>query len=157
MISKLVVLLVLVLVGSAGHAFSLSIPKLLIDTGLATKFPKEKLTVKLENPVTQFNKESQKVELCGKWSSKLPRQSGDFCLDFHPQWNKSKGDIEISKLNILKLTAGEDRNLPAAVSNTLNNTLLLLLDGTTVYHVPESVGKHLESIEVQSSSFKLTF
>ena len=157
MISKLVVLLVLVLVGSAGHVFSLSIPKLLIDTGLATKFPKEKLTVKLENPVTQFNKESQKVELCGKWSSKLPRQSGDFCLDFHPQWNKSKGDIEISKLNILKLTAGEDRNLPAAVSNTLNNTLLLLLDGTTVYHVPESVGKHLESIEVQSSSFKLTF
>jgi hypothetical protein len=32
-----------------------------------------------------------------------------------------------------------------------------MLDGTTVYHVPDMVGKNLESIEVQENSFKLIF
>ena len=72
-------------------------------------------------------------------------------------WNKAKGDIEISKVNILKLTAGDDKELPSAVASTLNATLLTLLDGTSVYHVPDMVGKRLESIEVQESSFKLIF
>ena len=142
---------------SAAMAISLSIPKTLIDGAVAKKFPKEKLTITLDKPSTKFNKDRQKIELCGTWASKVPQRSGEFCVDTQPVWNKAKGDIEISKVNILKLTAGDDKELPSAVASTLNATLLTLLDGTSVYHVPDMVGKRLESIEVQESSFKLIF
>ena len=79
-------------------ALSLNIPNSLIDLGMAKKFPKEKLTITLDQPVTKFSKERQKIELCGTWASKIPQRSGEFCVDTQPVWNKEKGDIEISKL-----------------------------------------------------------
>jgi hypothetical protein len=32
-----------------------------------------------------------------------------------------------------------------------------VLDGTSVYHVPDMIGKKLDAIEVQENSFKLIF
>lgn len=138
-------------------ALSLSVPKSLVDLGVAKKFPMEKLTITLDKPVTKFNKERQKIELCGVWIVKLPQRSGEFCVDTQPVWNKEKGDIEISKVNILKLTTADGKELPGTVMNTLNSLLLSRLDGTSIYNVPDMVGKRLENIEVQESSFKLIF
>ena len=155
--TKIISLLLLSALATSAQALSLSIPKMVIDHAVSAKFPKEKLSLTLDNPSTKFIKETQKVELCGKWSTKLPQKTGDFCVDFHPAWNKAKGDVEISKVNLLKLTLGDDKSLPQAVASTLNSSLLRLLDGTSVYHVPDMVGKHLENLEVQDSSFKLVF
>jgi len=138
-------------------ALSLSIPKSLIDLSVVKKFPKEKLTIVLDQPTTKFNKERQKIELCGIWTSKLTQRSGDFCIDTQPVWNKEKGDIEISKVNILKLATSDGKELSVSVINTLNSSVLTILDGTSVYHVPDLIGKRLDSIEVQESSFKLIF
>jgi len=138
-------------------AISLSVPKALVDMGVAKKFPIEKLTITLDKPVTKFSKERQKIELCGVWMIKLAQRSGEFCVDTQPVWNKEKGDIEISKVNILKLTTADGKELSGAVMNTLNSTLLTRLDGTSIYNVPDMVGKRLENIEVQESSFKLIF
>ena len=138
-------------------ALSLNIPKSLIDLGMAKKFPKEKLTITLDQPVTKFSKERQKIELCGTWASKIPQRSGEFCVDTQPVWNKEKGDIEISKVNILKLTTADGKELSGSISGTLNSTVLTLLDGTSVYHVPDMIGKRLDAIEIQDNSFKLIF
>jgi len=138
-------------------ALSLNIPKSLIDLGVAKKFPKEKLTITLDQPVTKFSKERQKIELCGTWASKIPQRSGEFCVDTQPVWNKEKGDIEISKVNILKLTTADGKELSGTISGTLNSTVLTLLDGTSVYHVPDMIGKRLDAIEIQDNSFKLIF
>jgi len=138
-------------------ALSLNIPKSLIDLGVAKKFPKEKLTITLDQPVTKFSKERQKIELCGTWASKIPQRSGEFCVDTQPVWNKEKGDIEISKVNILKLATADGKELSGTISGTLNSTILTLLDGTSVYHVPDMVGKRLDAIEIQENSFKLIF
>jgi hypothetical protein len=138
-------------------ALSLNIPKSLIDLGMAKKFPKEKLTITLDQPVTKFSKERQKIELCGTWASKIPQRSGEFCVDTQPVWNKEKGDIEISKVNILKLATADGKELSGAISGTLNSTVLTLLDGTSVYHVPDMIGKRLDAIEIQDNSFKLIF
>jgi len=138
-------------------ALSLNIPKSLIDLGMAKKFPKEKLTITLDQPVTKFSKERQKIELCGTWASKIPQRSGEFCVDAQPVWNKEKGDIEISKVNILKLATADGKELSSSISGTLNSTILTLLDGTSVYHVPDMVGKRLDAIEIQENSFKLIF
>jgi hypothetical protein len=138
-------------------ALSLNIPKSLIDLGMAKKFPKEKLTITLDQPVTKFNKERQKIELCGTWASKIPQRSGEFCVDTQPVWNKEKGDIEISKVNILKLSTADGKELSGTISGTLNSTVLTLLDGTSVYHVPDMIGKRLDAIEIQDNSFKLIF
>jgi len=138
-------------------ALSLNIPKSLIDLGMAKKFPKEKLTITLDQPVTKFSKERQKIELCGTWASKIPQRSGEFCVDTQPVWNKEKGDIEISKVNILKLTTADGKELSGTISGTLNSTVLTLLDGTSVYHVPDMIGKRLDAIEIQDNSFKLIF
>jgi hypothetical protein len=145
------------LVVNAVSALSLNIPKSLIDLGMAKKFPKEKLTITLDQPVTKFSKERQKIELCGTWASKIPQRSGDFCVDTQPVWNKEKGDIEISKVNILKLVTADGKELSGAISGTLNSTVLTLLDGTSVYHVPDMIGKRLDAIEIQDNSFKLIF
>ena len=138
-------------------ALSLNIPKSLIDLGVAKKFPKEKLTITLDQPVTKFSKERQKIELCGTWASKIPQRSGEFCVDTQPVWNKEKGDIEISKVNILKLATADGKELSSSISGTLNSTVLTLLDGTSVYHVPDMIGKRLDAIEIQDNSFKLIF
>jgi hypothetical protein len=138
-------------------ALSLNIPKSLIDLGVAKKFPKEKLTITLDQPVTKFSKQRQKIELCGTWASKIPQRSGEFCVDTQPVWNKEKGDIEISKVNILKLATADGKELSGTISGTLNSTILTLLDGTSVYHVPDMVGKRLDAIEIQENSFKLIF
>jgi len=138
-------------------ALSLNIPKSLIDLGVAKKFPKEKLTITLDQPVTKFSKERQKIELCGTWASKIPQRSGEFCVDTQPVWNKEKGDIEISKVNILKLATADGKELSSSISGTLNSTILTLLDGTSVYHVPDMIGKRLDAIEIQDNSFKLIF
>ncbi len=155
--TKIITLLLLSALSSGAQALSLSIPKMAIDHAVSAKFPKEKFSVTLESPSTKFIKETQKIELCGKWSTKLPQKTGNFCIDFRPVWNKTKGDVEISKVNILKLTMGEEKSLPKAVETTLNNSLLLLLDGTSVYHAPDMIGKRMDNIEVQESSFKLFF
>jgi hypothetical protein len=146
----------LLCVGSA-QAISLNVPKGLIDIAVAKKFPKEKATITLDKPTMALSKARQKVELCGTWASKLPKANGDFCIDTQPVWNKDKGDIEISKVNILKLTKADGKELSAAIANTLNATLLTLLDGTSVYHVPDMIGKRLDSIEVQDSGIRLQF
>ena len=146
----------LVFAGSA-QAISISVPKGLIDIAVAKKFPKEKATITLDKPTMGLSKQLQKVELCGTWASKLPKANGDFCIDTQPVWNKDKGDIEISKVNILKLTTADGKELSAAIANTLNATLLTLLDGTSVYHVPDMIGKRLDSIEVQDSGIRLQF
>jgi len=145
------------LVVNTVSALSLNIPKSLIDLGMAKKFPKEKLTITLDQPVTKFSKERQKIELCGTWASKIPQRSGEFCVDTQPVWNKEKGDIEISKVNILKLTTADGKELSGTISGTLNSTVLTLLDGTSVYHVPDMIGKRLDAIEIQDNSFKLIF
>ena len=146
----------LVFAGSA-QAISISVPKGLIDIALAKKFPKEKATITLDKPTMGLSKQRQKVELCGTWASKLPKANGDFCIDTQPVWNKDKGDIEISKVNVLKLSTADGKELSAAVASTLNATVLTLLDGTSVYHVPDMIGKRLDSIEVQDSGIKLNF
>jgi hypothetical protein len=146
----------LLCVGSA-QAISLNVPKGLIDIAVAKKFPKEKATITLDKPTMALSKARQKVELCGTWASKLPKANGDFCIDTQPVWNKDKGDIEISKVNILKLTTADGKELSAAIANTLNATLLTLLDGTSIYHVPDMIGKRLDSIEVQDSGIRLQF
>ena len=156
-INKTVIALLLSALCSAAISLSLSIPKSLIDMGVAKKFPKEKLTITLDKPVTKFNKERQKIELCGTWASKLPQRSGDFCIDTQPVWNKTKGDIEISKVNILKMTMGDGKEMSSAIAANLNSTLLTLLDGTSVYHVPDMIGKRIDAIEVHETSFKLIF
>jgi hypothetical protein len=138
-------------------ALSLSIPKPLIDLAVAKKFPKEKLTITLDQPVTKFSKERQKIELCGTWASKLLQRKGEFCVDTQPVWNKDKGDIEISKVNILKFITSDGKELSSSITATLNSTLLTVLDGTSVYHVPDMIGKKLDAIEVQENSFKLIF
>ena len=139
----------LLLAINTAFALSLSIPKSLIDLAVVKKFPKEKLTVVLDQPSTKFSKERQKIELCGIWTIKVPQRSGNFCIDTQPVWNKTKGDIEISKVNILKLATADGKELPSTVIHVLNSSLLTMLDGTSVYHVPDMVGKNLESIEVQ--------
>ena len=154
---KYVFAIALLLSFNASFALSLSIPKSLIDLAVVKKFPKEKLTVVLDQPSTKFNKERQKIELCGTWTLKVPQRSGDFCIDTQAVWNKTKGDIEISKVNILKLATADGKELPSTVIHVLNSSLLTMLDGTSVYHVPDMVGKNLESIEVQENSFKLIF
>jgi len=146
----------LVFAGSA-QAISISVPKGLIDIAVAKKFPKDKATITLDKPMMGLSKQRQKVELCGTWASKLPKANGDFCIDTQPVWNKDKGDIEISKVNVLKLTTADGKELSAAVASTLNATVLTLLDGTSVYHVPDMIGKRLDSIEVQDSGIKLNF
>ena len=146
----------LLCVGSA-QAISLNVPKGLIDIAVAKKFPKEKATITLDKPTMAMSKARQKVELCGTWASKLPKANGDFCIDTQPVWNKDKGDIEISKVNILKLTTADGKELSAAIANTLNATLLTLLDGTSIYHVPDMIGKRLDGIEVQDSGIRLQF
>ena len=146
----------LVFAGSA-QAISLSVPKGLIDIAVAKKFPKEKATITLDKPTMGLSKQRQKVELCGTWASKLPKANGDFCIDTQPVWNKEKGDIEISKVNVLKLSTADGKELSAAVASTLNATVLTLLDGTSVYHVPDMIGKRLDSIEVQDGGIKLNF
>ena len=146
----------LLCVGSA-QAISLNVPKGLIDIAVAKKFPKEKATITLDKPTMALSKARQKVELCGTWASKLPKANGNFCIDTQPVWNKDKGDIEISKVNILKLTTADGKELSAAIANTLNATLLTLLDGTSVYHVPDMIGKRLDGIEVQDSGIRLQF
>ena len=139
------------------HGFSMGIPKPLIDAAVAKKFPKEKATITLDKPSTTFSKQRQKIELCGTWAAKFPKTNGDFCIDIQPVWNKDTGNIEISKVNILKLSTSNGKELPAAAAHTLNATLLTLLDGTSVYTVPEMVGKRLSSISIQENSFQLSF
>ena len=156
-IDKFVFASAFLLIIQTAAALSLSIPKPLIDMAVAKKFPKEKLTITLDQPVTKFSKERQKIELCGTWASKIPQRSGEFCVDTQPVWNKEKGDIEISKVNILKLATADGKELPSTVIHVLNSSLLTMLDGTSVYHVPDMIGKNLESIEVQDNSFKLIF
>ena len=141
----------------SAQAISISVPKGLIDIAVAKKFPKEKATITLDKPTMGLSKQRQKVELCGTWASKLPKANGDFCIDTQPVWNKDKGDIEISKVNVLKLSTADGKELSAAVASTLNATVLTLLDGTSVYHVPDMIGKRLDSIEVQDSGIKLNF
>jgi hypothetical protein len=57
----------------------------------------------------------------------------------------------------LNLTTSDGKELSSTIAGTLNSTLLTLLDGTSVYHVPDMVGKKLDAIEVQENSFKLIF
>jgi len=146
----------LVWAGSA-QAISLTVPKGLIDMAVAKKFPKEKATIAVDKPTLTLSKARQKVELCGTWVSKLPQASGDFCIDTQPVWNKDTGDIEISKVNILKLTTANGKELPATVANLLNATVLTLLDGTPIYRVPDMIGKRLNGIEVQDGGIRLNF
>jgi hypothetical protein len=57
----------------------------------------------------------------------------------------------------LKLSTSDGKELSISIAGTLNSTLLTVLDGTSVYHVPDMIGKRLDAIEVQENSFKLIF
>ena len=138
-------------------AFSIGVPKTLIDSAMIKKFPLQKYTVTLDHPVSKFKKDIEKIEICGSWSEKLTHSVGEFCVDAQPRWNKSKGDVEISKINILKMTMKDFGELPSSLSQSLNSSVLILLDGISVYHAPDVMGKHLESIQVDDSSLKLIF
>ena len=148
---------ILMMFHGLSHGLTIGIPKTLIDTAVAKKFPKEKATITLDKPTTGFSKIQQKIELCGTWSSKFPKANGNFCIDTQPIWNKDKGDIEISKVNILKFTTSDGKELPTAATHTINATLMTLLDGTSVYTVPDMIGKRLSRIEIQDNSFQLIF
>jgi len=63
------------------HAISIGVPKGIIESAIVKKFPFEKYTVTLDQPVIKFKKEIQKIEICGRWLEKITRNSGDFCLD----------------------------------------------------------------------------
>jgi hypothetical protein len=139
------------------HAISIGVPKGIIESAIVKKFPFEKYTVTLDQPVIKFKKEIQKIEICGRWLEKITRNSGDFCLDTQPIWNKSKGDIEIKNLNVLKLTAKDVGELPTQINRLLNTSLLTLLDGTPIYHVPDMVGKLLENVQIEENSLTLVF
>jgi len=155
---KRIIFLALILSSMAkAHALSLGVPKGLIDIAVIKKFPMEKYTLAIDHPTTKFKKELSKIELCGTWSEKLTHASGEFCVDVQPRWNKSKGDIEISKVNILKINSKDLGELPVALSKTLNATVLILLDGISIYHMPDFLGKQLESIHVDEDSIKLGF
>jgi hypothetical protein len=52
---------------------------------------------------------------------------------------------------------GDGKELSSPIAANLNATLLTLLDGTSVYHVPDMIGKRIDAIEVQETSFKLIF
>ncbi len=139
------------------HAVSFNIPKSVIDKGIMLKFPLEKKFVNLENPVTLFNPANQKIEICGDWKVKLVQQKGSFCVDFHPYWNKQRNDIEISSVNLLKLTANEGREVSSSIAGLLNLTLLSLLDGTSIYHVSDFDGKFISNIEIKTDYLIIDF
>jgi len=56
--TKIIPLLLLSALASSAQALSLSIPKMVIDHAVSAKFPKEKLSLTLENPSTKFIKET---------------------------------------------------------------------------------------------------
>ena len=152
-------ILMLILLGMCTDsiAFTVPLPKALIDQALAAKFPKERYGIQLDSPVTRFKPDTQRVELCGVWHLNAPLKSGDFCLDFKPVWNKDKGEIQMSALNILKFTAGADQVLPAPTQQILNAMVLPLLDGTAIYHVPSVVGQRLDNFKIDTNAFDLVF
>ena len=150
-------IMVLMLFHGLSHGITIGIPKSLIDSAVAKKFPREKASITLDKPSTTFSKQRQKIEFCGTWSSKFPKANGEFCTDTQPVWNKDKGDIEISKVNILKLTTSDGKELSMTATQTLNATLLTILDGTSIYTVPDMIGKRLNRIEIQDNSFQLIF
>ena len=157
MLKRIICLAVILSSMAQAHAFSFGVHKDLIDIAVTKKFQMEKYTLAIDHPITKFKKELAKIELCGTWSEKLTHASGEFCVDVQPRWNKSKGDIEISKINILKINAKDLGELPTALSKTLNATVLSLLDGTSIYHMPDFLGKQLQSIHVDEDSIKLGF
>lgn len=157
MIKSIVHFIVWAVCFQSAYALSVSIPKSVIDNAIEKKFPKEKLSIILDKPLTRFNQDAQRIELCGIWQSKKTKYAGDFCIDTQLIWNKSKGNVEIAKANIVKITLGEDKEIPNVLSLALNSTLLTLFDGTSIYHAPEIVGKHLEGIEIRESGLKLLF
>ena len=157
MLIKIITAIVIGFFSQSIYALSLSIPKSVVDNAISKKFPKEKLSIALDKPTTKFIKNSQKIELCGTWLSNISQHKGDFCIDTQIIWNKSKGTVEISKVNILKITLGEEKEISNALAATLNATLLTLFDGTSIYHAPDILGKNLEGIEISESSLRLKF
>jgi hypothetical protein len=157
MLIKILAAVIIGFFSKYASALSLSIPKSIVDNAIAKKFPKEKLSITLDRPTTRFFKDSQKIELCGIWFSKITQHKGDFCIDTQLTWNKSRGNVEISKVNILKITIGEEKEISNALSTALNSTLLTLFDGNSIYHAPEIIGKNLEQIEINENNLKLKF
>ena len=157
MFIKIIAIIVIGFFSHSIHALSLSIPKSIVDNSISKKFPKEKLSITLDKPTTKFIKDSQRIELCGIWLSKISQHKGEFSINTQLIWNKSKGNVEISKVNILKITLGEEKELSNALAATLNTTLLTLFDGTSIYQAPEIIGKNLEGIEITENSLRLKF
>jgi hypothetical protein len=157
MLKRIIFIMLTLYVFMLAHAFSIGIPKGVIDTFLNKKFPMEKYTITIDHPITKFKKEIEKIELCGNWSEKLTLTSGEFCVDAQLRWNKRNGDIELSKINLLKINAKGLGELPRSIGQSLNATVLSLLDGTCVYHMTEFMGKHLESIHVEETSLSFKF
>lgn len=157
MLKRIFLLFISIFTLLEAQALSIGISKEMIDSALIKKFPLQKYTITLDHPILKFKKEIEKIEICGKWSEKITRSTGDFCLDALPVWNKGKGDIEIAKLNILKLNAKDLGELPPEIARALNTSVLNLLDGTSIYHVPDLVGKFLENIQVEDNGLRLLF
>jgi len=157
MLLKVIATIIIGFFSQSIFALALSIPKSIVDNAISKKFPREKLSIALDKPTTKFLKDSQKIELCGVWLSKLSQHKGDFCIDTQLNWNKSKGTVEISKVNIIKITLGEEKEISNALLAALNSTLSAIFDGTSIYQAPEIIGKNLEGIEITDSSLRLKF
>jgi hypothetical protein len=154
---KIAMVMLLSLLGLQAQALSFNVPKMFIDSAIQKKFPINKYTLNIDKPTLSFRKELQKISLCGTWSNSLAKIQGDFCVNLKPVWNKSVGEVQISNLNIEKFNTQDGHELPSHVSQLLNTTILKLLDGKGIYHMPEMIGKHLENIEVDENSIKLIF
>ncbi len=149
--------ILVLLAEQSAYAQTIPIPKQLIVSSVNKKFPKEKLGFSINTPILKFIKNTQRVELCASWSVKQLKQQGDFCVDSQLIWESTKGDIVIANMNLLQLSTQDGLQLSLQVKHIINNSIPAILNGTSVYHMPEQIGKYLERIEVNENSLSLVF
>lgn len=142
--------------GSAS-AMSMEVGQGVINTFVAAKFPKEKMTLTFLNPVISFSKDRQRAALCGDWVSKYPARAGTFCVDAKPAWDKAHGDVVITGVQTTKVDIGSDTTVLPIMLKAINAALLPLLDGTAIYHAPEFIGKMVEKIGVSDTGVLVYF
>ncbi|NTV09647.1 MAG: hypothetical protein HGA47_02625 [Zoogloea sp.] len=142
--------------GSAS-AMSMEVGQAVINSSVAAKFPKEKMTITFLNPVVSFSKDRQRAALCGNWISKYPAHAGTFCVDARPAWDKAHGDVVITGVQTTKVDMDGDVTVSPIVLKAINASLLPLLDGTSIYHAPSLIGKMVEKIGVSDTGVLVYF
>jgi hypothetical protein len=142
---------------SGAHAISLRVPLSMIESEVAQQLPKEKLSVKIDRIQIKLNPSIQKMQLCGRWTSKLLKGKGDFCLDTQLTWNMNLGAIEIGQFQVIKLCSSDVAEISTKAASTVRHAFQLLLNDVHVYQVPDLIGKKISRIQVQENSFKILF